>query len=367
MQKVLLLIAIVLILASCKEKTLVGEMAVVDSFVVNGVVGMDEILCMSPLNDTTLVSYSIQSSELSYYTQTSSNSYVRSRPRKLLEDSYIFSFSVINSKKFCLIDNYNRFYFVDSGLQIQQINNNDNKEYLGRNFLNPDLKNIPVMFDQNDFTATHYYRKLHDTTALGGYEKYFKEPVLCNYTIADTVISATMCYAPKPDGLIDFFMPFPKYCSKGNDIVVLYPCFDTLYIYDKTNGKERKVYIGNSHYSVPDKFDYKKIVDIENLGSYQTKYKLTNFQYLGIYYNSLTEHYMLFYNTPIRNKNNYEKQKLQLLVLDKNYSYVKQYSFNNDYFSTENFLFIKNKGLALPVFKNDYSGSNSVVYYLYNF
>lgn len=365
MNYILIFFAASVLFLNCKriDNPLIAENQAIDSFTVKGISDIDEFMTFH-FNDTSAFSYSGESSTLYFYTKDH-NDYTMGRKKELYGIGSMFhSFFVDSSGLINIINGDNEWMQLDDSFRIQKtFYFQERKGLLGDDYIITGLRTIPFLLEDKKLVSTFYYRTPQ------AYVRYFKMPSIAVSKIKNDSVYFANDYIPKPDNLIDYSLPFPKYCYSPGKILLVYPCFDTLYILDTKKGGLSKKVIANSNYTRPEKWDLTKMFTPEFNG-YYTKYQLSNFQYKGVFYNPITKHYLLFYVTSTKEVKgriaSYEDQPLRLLVLDEAFKIQNYYEFGKSYFSPENFTWIEGKGWALPVFKNKFDFRNTT-FYVYNF
>ncbi len=111
--------------------------------------------------------------------------------------------------------------------------------------------------------------------------------------------------------------------------------------------------IGNKDFSPLEVYDQARGFDF----AYLTKYCLANFSYHSMYFNTLTNHYILFYYAPNRleGKNKPQTPKdlqLKAVILDEDFKIIRYLNFNYKYGDIQNLFFYPGKGFVLPLEKS---------------
>lgn len=332
----------------------------VDSIIINNVEDYNVILNMEYLNKNTFVSFNFNDNTFKKFKSNNTKKFHLVASKSFLKDSTFHSFNKLSDSSFLLIDYNNEHYILDTNLNYYTYSLHQRKKSLSTNFINSGLKYHPVILKDSILISTFYYTQLED------YNKYLKEPSISEYQIKKNEIIENKSYFIKPASLLNYQLPFPRFCFNKNKIILIYPCFDTLYIYDRNTNHISKYNIGNIEFKKPEKWEYNKLAT-ENYNSYNTKYSLKNFKYYSIYYNPNTEHFILYYTSPT--SQNTQSPILKALVLDNKYNKIQNYTFSEKiYFETENFIVIPNKGIAMPLFPNNPNkNETNIVYHIYNF
>lgn len=366
-QKTFILLMLAFVLISCTKRELMDETepVAIDSFTVSGIDVGQQVQGFEYLGDTMLCSYNLIHKELVFFCKKSARQYEAKARRPIDVEAW--------SSHFTGDDHLNYFLSRSNVLSCYDA-------AAGRKLWESPIKHIfPYLKDSFSIFSPHSAPvvKRHDTliTSLShgyiqSYRQYFKEPEIAEFRLADDSISFLRNYITKPESLPDYCFPLSKYCIQGNTICLLYPCFDTLYIYDRMKNTLTKTLIGNKDYQLPAKFDMSKLWTPE-YGSYQTNYSLHTFAYSAIYYNPLTKHFILFYTAPVVQSSKGklptpDDQKMKALVLDEDLKPLKYHIFKSRNFVVpESYFLIPGKGLAMPVFKghDDYETTS---FYIYN-
>jgi len=353
-------------LLSCShsQKVEVAEGNIIDSFEVSGMEGMDDFLQLHFIDETTLVSFNTFGSELKTFTK-SGKGFQLSKTDKMSVGKPFHSFWVDNgtTRQSHVVDGDNNYYRFDTAYRLESIARfENNKGVLNDQYIINGNKTIPILTFGDTIISTFYYKDYQD------YQDYFKEPSIAEHIrIGDSLISLKTYFA-KPDDLINHAIPFPKYCVQDNKIVLIYPCYDTLYVYDRSTAKTMKHLIGNEDYLKPKPWNYKKMYG-QDFNRYFSQYRLHNFSYQAIFYSPLSKHFLLLYQKPVVVKNDDqnpvpEDQNIQLLVLNEDFERVARYQFTRQYLNPTMFFFYSEKGLVMPLANQDdnYSKTKCHVY-----
>jgi hypothetical protein len=348
-----------LLLCSCKirynEKN--ASIKRVDSFYLYGINDLNDVINLDYVNDSTFYSFNFNSNGFKKFSKSGEKKFKYVYEKKIKIDTLIESFCILNSNKLLLIDYENSHYLFDTSMRIHKLHIQDIKEHLGKNYINCNLKYHPIRFHNNEFWSIYYF--MH----LDSYTQYFQEPSLCEYEIKQDSIFKVNSFIDKPRDLINYESPYPIFCDNGDSIVLVYPCFDSLYIVNKTTKALSKMIIGNLSYKLPAPWDYNQLF-ADTFNAYKTRYELKNFKYQAIIFNPNTRHYLLFYLEPSIDA---YSQPLKLLVLNNKFETIDYYTFNENFFHITNIVVIPNKGIALPIFPKDPEHEKNILYYIYNF
>jgi hypothetical protein len=329
----------------------------VDSFYLYGINDFNDVINFDYVNDSTFYSFNFNSNGFKKFSKIGNRNFKYVYEKKIKIDALIESFCIINPNKLLLIDFENTHYLFDTSMRIHKLQMQDIKAFLGKNYINCNLKYHPISFQNNKFWSIYYF--MH----LDSYTQYFQEPSLCEYEIRNDKIVKLSSYVNKPTDLINYDAPYPVFCDNGDSIVLLYPCFDSLYIVNKSTNVISKMKIGNLSYKLPAPWDYLQMFT-DTFNAYKTRYELKNFKYQAIIFNPKTRHYLLFYLKPSVDA---YSQPLKLLVLNNKFETIDYYTFNENFFHITNIVVIPNKGIALPIFPKDPEHEKNILYYIYNF
>ncbi|MFL5752074.1 MAG: hypothetical protein ACJ76F_01605 [Bacteroidia bacterium] len=365
MNKILFFISLHLAFG-CKELEMSmpanAEKSAVDSFQIQGIQSLSEFLNFKKINDSTFRSLDMQSHEVNYYVNNKNAVFNWKSRIKILPKGYLPCF-------FC--DRDNACYSINEGGTIFKYN---------ENFLISDTINLTGLlpFLKNNYCFFSYNSKpliiLGDTIIgspsykeLDGYYTWFKEPSMMEFILKGDSMTNAHSFFTKPSGLKKIRYPWPAYCYGNNTVALIYPGYDTLYTYNRITRNEKKIPLNNKDFKVSNNYDPKNIGDM----GYNTKYELASFRYEAVYFNELTEHYIIISKLPAENKDKtkavpFENQHGGALILDKQFATVLNVKFEKRYFEPANFFFYPGKGLAMPVFKNK-NTYDTTKFYIYNF
>jgi hypothetical protein len=352
-------ILLFLILCSCtvRHDENDANLKRVDSFYLYGINDLNDVINLDYVNDSTFYSFNFNANTLEKFSKRDDHNYKFIYEKQIQIEDVLQTFCVLNSNLFLLVDFENRHYVFDTSMRIQKLYIQDIKEHLGKNYINASLKYHPISFKNNKFWSIYYF--MH----LDSYTRYFQEPSLCEYEIKQDSIFKVNSFIDKPKDLINYESPYPIFCDNGDSIVLVYPCFDSLYIVNKTTKYLSKMKIGNLSYKLPARWDYHQLF-ADTFNAYKSRYELQNFKYQAIVYSPNTHHYLLFYTEPSKDA---FTQPLKLLVLDSKFKTIDYYKFDEHFFNVTNLVVIPNKGIALPLYPKDPEHEKNILYYIYNF
>ncbi len=258
----------------------------------------------------------------------------------------------------------NKLYVVLSSKIILEIN--QNLEVVDSFFINDVKKNLGERFEinasnmqplfcfNNNFFINYYHTSLED------YERYFKEFLFTEYTTKKDSLIPVTNHIAQPKQSINQFFNIPYYQKIGDSIAILYAYSDKIYWYNLNNKTLSIQEINNKYFITPDKFNY-ELGFSETGNAYQTKYKLSNFNYEGLYYLESKRKLVISYCLPL--KKNETKKKYYLTVLDLNTNSKKYYYLDKKFMNASTYRCINNK-LSIPVYENNFK---KLVYYSFGF
>lgn len=355
----------VLFLGCSKEEQLIDiEPTPVDSFMVKGIDVGQQVQNFHYINDSSLSSYDLIHGDLVFFHKAIGNTYTVASHHEIEAEPW--------STHFTGDDGLNYFISRENALVAYSP---DGKTFIYQHQIHHTfdyLKDAFMLISSNDGRII----KQHDTlitfyghSDLKSYQQYFKEPSMAEFLVNADTVRFIRTYLPKPKGLNNYCFPMAKHAFKDNTIYVVYPCYDTIYCFDRSKNKTSKVCMHNKDYKLPSTYDNSKAFT-PGYGSYQTQYSLHNFQYTSIFYNERSKHFVLFYYAPVTGKVNGRlptpaDQKLRAIILDTGLNLVGYYHFEKPFVQTDSYFFIPNKGLAMPIFKglDDYENT---LFYIYN-
>ena len=359
---------LILLLPSCQHTTQIAgisEPMPVDSFLVKGISVGQQVQHFQYRNDGTLSSYDKLGSEQVVFRLRGSRTYEAASKKPIQTEIWSNQFyDEAGNQYFIDRENYLAAYnqSCDSLLWSQQIYYQF--PHLKDDFSIYDVNNAPILMRGDTMICSISHG------SLDSYQAWFKEHAFSEFVLKKDTVLFLRSYMPRPAKLNEHEFPFETYYFLNNSLFVIYPPFDTLYIYNRASKTEQHVALHNRDYHLPEKFDPLKATG-PGAGSYQTHYTINNFKYASIYYNAHTKHTILFYYAPMQKPENGKMvnpkdQKLRALVLDENMEHVAYYSFNKPFVYPNSFFSIPNKGIAIPRYKGN-SEFEETTFYIYDF
>lgn len=354
-----------LISASCTRlktsiKTLSSTDAI-DSMVLENLNSTRDFFNLTRLSDSTMVAFSDESNELSTYRKTAKG-YSLGTKQNIANSTTLFLAFFIDSAhhkpNFIGLDQ--NWYRLDTN-NVPKLVNHIKLELpsLVEPYCFFSFPNSPVQV-----TDSSLIMRISATNSLIDYTHILSEKSLCRLLFkSDSIYRVEYLYT-KPASLINQFETHAVYCQKNNKLLLVYPCIDSIYQYDIVDKQYTTIPIHNPYYKASEKYDYKKAIE----SGYTTKISLHNFCYTGIFYNPATRHYVLYYYAPVDKAikvPTHDDQKMQAIVLDERFAYVKTVCFNNKYREPASYL-IMDKGIAMPVFSKKYENEKNYVFHIYD-
>ncbi len=358
-------------LLSCTDKKTVeliyqpAEKYIVDSFLVKGIVSRCELQRFHFLNDSCLVSHNAETGDVNFYRKQSSGKvFTFSHRFPVSPSGYIRNFFIQQDTNFYTCNDSNLLYaYQPTGLRTREAPYPIKAEFkhLGNQFLLYHKTSGPMQLRNDSLFSAYGYND------FSLFQQFCKEPVLALFIREEGEFRLKQTYVSKPSAYHRFGLSLPSFVLGNSEVIVLFPFYDTLYVQSLAEKEVKKIPIHNKDYTCPGYFDINRMKD----NSYSSKYLLHSFNYNSIYYNSLTKHYILFYNKALPEYN--EKNDLPTfsdlrqcaLVLSADFKPLRYLSFNSTYADLENRNFIKNRGFMMA----EENGQNNYVnttFYIYN-
>lgn len=327
----------------------------VDSFTIRGI-SFDDLLYLTFLNDSTLYSYSRTAQTLTFYTkQPDSRHFEKVDAKSLKKGNFTTSFFETRKNDevhFYMTDNEERKTYVydqDASLVFTQKNTHA----------------FPLMDSAYNLysTISRKAKLVGDTlyTAIvnqfpAQLDVYYKTPILQAFLLnKDTFAYLKPVFLP-PENVGKYDDNMPYFCSDDRRILMVYPCFDTLYRYNLNSGDVEKKRIGNKDYVLSEEFDY-NLLSRPDYNQIRVERLLKRFSYEGISINPSTSHTVLFYRRPVPAPKEENKlpvpgiQPLYALVLDSNDRAKDYYLFPTRHYY---WVFISSRnGIAIPKYTSD--------------
>jgi hypothetical protein len=360
--KVNIFFVIMVFLISCKNDLVYEnpETKLVDKYHINTDYTYYEVGNMRYCDSNSFLCFNKNQKCLKTYTKSKTGIFNCIDSFRIPIKSNFYSYVRLSKDKFVLIDSKNIHYIFENNRFIRKYLSLEKKKFLKNSFYYLDDNAHQLIYLDSIFIGTYFHGSLDNLM------KYFSEPSICEYKFKNDEIIKIRDYLIKPHNLKDFRAPFPCYSFVDNSIFIIYPCFDTIYIYDRNKQIEQKVHINNKDFKMPEKFSYNRFFG-DDSRSYDTEYKLKNFQYSAIFYKSKSDHFLLFYYTPVKKGETF--QTLKLIVIDRDFKNPIYYEFSGqEYYDTHTFIVISDKGIAMPLLQNNPNeDEKDIFYHVYNF
>lgn len=334
----------------------------VDSFDLRGATVGQQCISLQYLNDSTFAAYDLTAMQLAFFRRDSRGNFKASETRRIDTEFWSMHFK----------DDAGKHYFTDRNNTITVYNTPGDSllarytiphrfPYLKDSFALSVANNSPVSFRHDTMIAAI---SPNSNEAL---RLCYQENEVSEFRIvpgSDT-LHYLRSYLRKPSTLGRYELPLGMYTFVHNTVFLLYPSYDTIYSFNRSSGTTRHIAIGNPDFTQPATFICKPFTP--SYGSCATKYYLHNFRYYGIHYNSVTRHFLLFYNAPVKAVKgrlpSANDQPLQVLVLNEAFEVLGTYRFDKNLEAGGSFLMIPGKGLAMPVLNELYENTR---FYIYN-
>ncbi len=346
---------------TASDKIIYGETLFADSFEVKGIEARTEIQSFWHLNDTCLLSFNIEGSRVRYYSNKKNKRiYLPRISNNLAPQRFLPGFFRDDKGNFMAMDNkqqllrYNKDFTLKDSMYF-----NYNPPYYKRGFQLARTGTLPAISLGDTLICFISHNDVADYLPYS-----FKERPLIESIWKEGRIVKTERLFEKPANLIkyiSYYGPFYAYNKAQNKLVLAYPCFDTLYTYNRSAKNYEKIPIGNKDFKPLEEYDQSRGSDF----AYLTKYGLNNFSYHALYFNELTGHYLLFYTTPNK-AGSIKNRKQKAIVLNHDYKILHYLNFSYRYGDIQNLFFYPGKGLVLPREKSptDYEDTK---FYILNF
>jgi hypothetical protein len=353
------------IILSCGRNNSMQEATIptpIDSFTVSGIDIGQQVDNFQYINDSTLCSYDLTNMNLVFFRKDANGNYRAASKNEMDTEFWSMYFRGDDGKNyFANRNNHIAEYNMNADSLLKRYTIPHHFPYLKDSFALSVANNSPVL-------------KIHDTiisvigcTSNESERLYFKEQEIAEFKLdpASDTLRYLRSYITKPSNLSDYDFPLGMFSFHNNTVFLIYPQSDTIYSFNRSTNTLHKTAIHNQDFVQPAKFNCQPFST--EYGSCATKYYLHNFRYYGIYYNPLTKHFILFYNTPVAEQKNhvptFKDQPLRAIVLDEQLNVLSYHTMKKTLgLGSESFL-IPGKGLAMPVNTKNYE---TTPFYIYN-
>jgi len=352
-------------LSSCNKNIQLQEATQpppVDSFSVSGLDVGQQSNSFAFINDSTLCSYDLTNMALVFFHKDRSGHYQAGIKKEIDTEFWSMHFRGDDDKHyFADRDNAVVVYNATADSLLKRYTIPHRFRSLKDSFALSCANNSPVLV-------------LHDTlisvispNSNESERLYYNEQEIAEFRIdpATDTLHYLRSYINKPSNLSDFDFPLGSYCFHHNTVFLIYPQSDTIYSFNRSTNTLLKTAIHNQDFVSPAAFTC--IPFTPEYGSCATKYYLHNFRYYGIHYNPLSKHFLLFYNSPVKEVKGRiptaKDQPLQVMVLDEQLRPVGYHRFSKNLEAGTSFFMIPGKGLAMPLLDEHYETTR---FYIYN-
>ncbi len=334
----------------------------VDSFSVSGLDAGQQTNSFAFINDSTLCSYDLTNMSLVFFHKDSSGNYRAGIKKEIDTEFWSMHFRGDDGKNyFTDRDNAVIVYNATADSLLKRYTIPHRFRSLKDSFALSCANNSPVLV-------------LHDTlisvispNSNESERLYYQEQEIAEFRIdpASDKLHYLRSYISKPPHLSDYDFPLGMYAFHHNTVFLVYPQFDTIYSFNRSTNTLLKTAIHNQDFVPSARFTC--VPFTPEYGSCATKYYLHNFRYYGLHYNPLSKHFLLFYNSPVKEVKgriaSHKDQPLQAIVLDEQLNTLKYYTFTKNLEAGTSFFMIPGKGLAMPILDKNYETTR---FYIYN-
>jgi hypothetical protein len=350
---------------SCDKNIRLQEATVpfaIDSFTVSGIDVGQQVNNFRYINDSTLCSYDLTTMNLVFFHKDQNGNYGAPAGKEIDTEFWSMHFRGDDGKHYFTDANNNMVeYNATADSVLKRYTMPHRFQYLKDSFALASANSMPIL-------------KIHDTiisvispNSNESLRLYFKEQEMAEFRIDPVThsIHYLRSYISKPANLSDYDFTLGMYAFHNNTVFLIYPQFDTIYSFNRSTNSLSKTAIHNQDFAQPAKFTCQPFTP--EYGSCATKYYLNNFRYYGIHFNEVTKHFVLFYNSPVKEINGriptLKDQPLQALVLDEQLRPIKYHTFTKNLEAGSSFFMIPGKGLAMPILNEKYETTQ---FYIYN-
>lgn len=191
--------------------------------------------------------------------------------------------------------------------------------------------------------------------------EYRKDSCFALYSISGDTLAKIADWGSKPEKSKFAYNAAPIYIYKDGKIQMVFSNIDTLYTFDLNTWSRSQRPINNDYFIEPVAYD----IDRRFEQKYKSLYLKNNFLYWSIYFNELTNHYILFFEAPYLDEAPSNFASTYALVMDEQFEKIAYYNLGEDMGHTGNILPLQNKGFAIPLRVTD--DDSKITYRVYNF
>lgn len=330
---------------------------IIDSFTVSPLEESIEILNFKQIKNE-LVTLIFQANAIRVYKRTPEKNFIFEKSIVLNEPNIVYSFFKAGANWYVFdVDGY-LFKYDSLWNLIDKKEINLSLKVLKSNNRICESNNSPIKIIGDTIISNI------SNNDFDGYADCFKEQPYIKFKMTNGRVVLLQQLGHKPYSTAKYFNSMPVHCFTKNEILTLYPCFDTIYRYNLTNDLASKVAINNPEYKLPAVFP---VDSLSNFG-YIDKYQQNNFMYAPeIAYNPITDHFVVFYYKYIKEVELKKREpEMHALVLDGNLKKIKHIKFDKAYSNPESAFYYEGKGIALSIFKNSFD-FETTTFHIFNF
>lgn len=360
--KIYCFIVIFISLISCHEtelKTKYAEQYIIDSFELKILDYNDVCAFINFTNDSVINSFSYSKNIIETYNCI--NNYYSLDSNKNIAIDYnktVFFFTKIGNEYY-ITDSKNNWTIVNEITKKQlELKRTAELPFIGNNYRLGYNRLCHLLKVDN---------KLYCQYSIGLSDSTIDENIIASFIPNKVTIDSIQTYLLKPKAIFNYLEKQQMYATNCNKIVVVFPCFDTIYNFNTRTGLVNKIVIGNKKFKLPAKAFLNPIDS--NYFSDLSKYGFDNFNYLGIQFNPSTKHFVLYFTEPvseIKDRNLLDTdQPLQAVILNEDFKILEYVKFKTVYEIPYTFIVHPSKGIAIPLMKD--KNTNVKTFYYFNF
>jgi hypothetical protein len=347
---------------SCQTQTDIisysNEQAI-DSFVIENVEDSHDLHNFAILNDSEIIAYSYMTMNLSTYIKTTKG-YILKNTQAIPDTSFSHAFFIdsLNHQKCFIGFNDQILYTYSNNNFLKKFHIKLNLQYLNNEYRFFHTAENPILINDTSIVLNVCSKTPYE------YLEELKEKVFAEIVIKNDSISTINYLFNHPTNLKNDIESNELFCKNREKILVLFPCIDTIYEYDRIRKQYSTHAINNFHYKPSSHYDPNRWMEAD----YKTKLRFENFIYQGIFFNPKTKHYVLYYRPPV-NKDikvpTFDDQEFLALILDEQFKQIKTIKFTNKFRSPASFMLTQN-GIAMPLFTKNYKHEKTYSYYIFD-
>lgn len=327
---------------------------------------MDDLLYLRRLNDSTLYSFNRIYGEVAWYKREPGGKlYRKYLDKRLGESNVVPTFLGRDPVKgqFLLAATHFLYAYDDALNLCYKRYFNYDLPFLGKeyDFYAENLR--PALFFGDTFITTIVDVRPEQQT------QYLKEDIFHEFILNKDTLCPLRSFMKHPAGEGDYYGSMITYTTEGNNIIAIFPAFDTIYKYEIRAQKLQKIPIRNKDFHLPEKWD-NRILGQPDYYSKLNKYLLRNFWYEGIVLDTCSDKYYLFY---LKKHENHDKKKLPVFGTDPQYVIVLNKKLGIERYyklpgAKYNRIFIPDtKGIAIPELKKNINDETILKFTVFRF